>query len=157
LHGYVHRDVKPSNLFLEAPLDTVVVMDMGLAIRRGDARLTSTGCVTGTLGYMSPERLAGQRGEAEADVFSLGVVLWQLATGVSSLIDTGNWTSPAYLCDPWSWSLRRPSEHRPDLPAELDDLILGMLARQPNDRPAAREVADTLGALERRGSVALAS
>jgi serine/threonine-protein kinase len=156
--GLVHRDVKPSNLFVKDPCGTVVVMDMGLAIRRSDARLTSPGCLAGTPPYMSPERWAGRRGEAPADVFSLGVVLWQLATGVSSLVDSENETSaPAYLRDPESWTLCRAFERRPDLTPEADFLIFRMLARNPNDRPTAREVADTLALLARRANLARAS
>jgi serine/threonine protein kinase len=147
-HGLVHRDVKPSNIFVLAPAGEVVVMDFGLAIRKDDARLSSPGFPAGTQGYMSPERLAGRRGEAPADLFSLGVVLWQLATGVSTLFDTRDSTYvPAYLREPESWSLRRPFERRPDLPAAVDALILRMLAWQPNDRPTAREVADALAVL----------
>jgi serine/threonine protein kinase len=157
-HGLVHRDVKPSNVFVLAPAGTVVVMDMGLAVREGDHRLTSVGCLAGTPGYMSPERLAGRRGEAPADIFSLGVILWQLGTGVASLYS--GWeeaSAPAYLRDTEFWTLRRPFERRPDLPAEVDTLILRLLARKPTDRPSAREVADTLARLEDRLRLSRAS
>jgi serine/threonine protein kinase len=133
----VHRDVKPGNLFLEVPDDRVIVMDFGLALRRGDTQLTQTDNVPGTDGYVAPERLAGVRGEASSDLYGLGATLWQLAAGRTKLDAPG-------------WLLPPASVHRPDLPDEADDLILAMLSARPSDRPGARAVADALASLERR-------
>jgi serine/threonine-protein kinase len=146
-NGLVHRDIKPGNLFRKED-GTVVVMDLGISFRRDDPRLTGAHCAIGTPGYTSPERLLGARGEASGDVYSLGIVLWQLATGVRSLLDdrTGS-VLPAYLRDQTSWTLRRPSALRPGLPPAIDNLLLAMMAFAPRDRPTMREVADALGLL----------
>src|SRR5262249_55089402 len=81
--GIVHRDLKPSNLFLEqsAPL-RVKILDFGLARRLSDERLTGSGVIVGTLGYMAPEQARGSNQlDARADVFSLGCVLYECLTG----------------------------------------------------------------------------
>jgi serine/threonine protein kinase len=133
----IHRDVKPANLWLAAPAGTVRLLDFGLAHRARDQRLTEEGCVAGTLAYLAPERLEGERGGTAGDLFSLGVVLYEMATGQRSYQDED------------SWGLRPASELRPGLPVALDALILKLLARQPAQRPAsAREVADVLGRME---------
>ncbi|MBX9623050.1 MAG: protein kinase, partial [Gemmataceae bacterium] len=80
--GVVHRDVKPANLWLEAPNDRVLVLDFGLARAGGPADgLTSAGSVLGTAAYMAPEQADGQEVDDRADLFSLGAVLYEAATG----------------------------------------------------------------------------
>jgi serine/threonine-protein kinase len=78
--GVVHRDIKPANVMVELPTDTVKVTDFGIA-RITDSSRTRTGMVLGTPSYMSPEQMAGRRVDGRSDLYSLGVMLFQLLTG----------------------------------------------------------------------------
>jgi len=79
-NNVVHRDIKPANIMYDLESDTVKVTDFGIA-RITDSSKTKTGMVLGTPSYMSPEQLAGRKIEGRSDLFSLGVTLYQLATG----------------------------------------------------------------------------
>jgi serine/threonine protein kinase len=85
-NGVLHRDIKPANLCLE-PDGRTVLMDFGLARSKEFTRLTQTGHVIGTLGYMSPEALKGHEIDSTSDVFSLGVVLFEMVTGVQPFVE----------------------------------------------------------------------
>jgi TolB-like protein/Tfp pilus assembly protein PilF len=78
--GVVHRDVKPSNILIDSHLRARLV-DFGLARIAGEAQLTSAGALPGTIGYVSPEVVLGEEADARSDLFSLGVVLYELLTG----------------------------------------------------------------------------
>ena len=78
--GVVHRDIKPANVMVDLPTDTVKVTDFGIA-RITDSSRTRTGMVLGTPSYMSPEQMAGRRVDGRSDLYSLGVMLFQLLTG----------------------------------------------------------------------------
>ena len=80
-HGLVHRDVKPANILLENGVERVFLTDFGLARASDDASLTQTGFVSGTPHYMSPEQADGQPLDHRSDLFSLGSVLYFMATG----------------------------------------------------------------------------
>jgi tRNA A-37 threonylcarbamoyl transferase component Bud32 len=145
--GVVHRDVKPANVWLKAPGGSAVLLDFGLAraAESGDG-LTQSGSVVGTPAYMAPEQADGQAVDHRADLFSLGVVLYQLATGASPF------AGPSVLS-----ILNRIATHHPpaprevraDVPADLSDLVLRLLAKDPAGRPAsAREVVEALQAIE---------
>ena len=81
-HGFnvVHRDIKPANIMWDPETDTMKITDFGIA-RITDSSKTKTGMVLGTPSYMSPEQLAGKKVEGQSDLFSLGVMLFQLSTG----------------------------------------------------------------------------
>ncbi len=82
--GVFHRDLKPANLMLEpspGPVERVVVIDFGFAALEGGSRLTKVGHVVGSLAYLAPERLEGDPGSASADLYALGVILYELLTG----------------------------------------------------------------------------
>jgi serine/threonine protein kinase len=78
--GVVHRDIKPANVMVDPATDTVKVTDFGIA-RIADASRTRTGMVLGTPSFMSPEQMAGRRVDGRTDLYSLGVMLFQLLTG----------------------------------------------------------------------------
>ena len=79
-HGVIHRDVKPGNLILN-PDGVVKLVDFGIAKAAEDTGITQIGSVVGTAAYLSPERAQGEEATASADVYSLGVVLYQLLAG----------------------------------------------------------------------------
>jgi hypothetical protein len=143
--GLVHRDIKPANLWLEASTGRVKVLDFGLARAAAVADgLTQSGAVPGTPGYMAPEQIDGRPADARSDLFGLGCVLYRAATG-----------GPPFQARTLTGLLRAVAEHhpppprevRPELPAALSDLIVQLLAKDPEQRPpSARTVADALAA-----------
>ncbi len=149
--GIVHRDVKPSNLFLEGGrLDRVLVLDFGVAHRDDWSRATRTGTMLGTPAYMSPEQAKGERGvDARTDVYALGCVLFECLTGRPPLFAD---TLMALLAKVLLEEPPRASELRPGIPAALDDLVLRCLSKRPDDRP--RDGADLAAALAALGEVA---
>jgi hypothetical protein len=145
--GLIHRDVKPANIWLESPGGRVKLVDFGLARATDDTtHLTVVGALVGTPAYMAPEQLRDEHVDARADLFSLGCVLYQMATGqapfkasraVSTLIAIAT-TNPC-----------APEELNPDLPLPVCQLILRLLAKRPEERPAsARAVVDMIRAIE---------
>jgi serine/threonine protein kinase len=137
--GLVHRDVKPQNLLLRRD-GTLKVADFGIARALEGTALTQPGTVLGTAAYLSPEQALGERVTAATDVYALGAVLYELLTGRPPL-------EPESLAD-LADKQRRPSirpvrELAPDVPAELENLVMRCLARNPAYRPS------TAGELER--------
>ncbi len=131
-HGVVHRDLKPANVLVDWPSDTVKLADFGLA-RAADTVQTGTGLVPGTPAYMAPEQLAGAVPTAQSDLYSLGVMLFQLLCG--RLPHEGHSMG----------ELLRQVAHepapdlralRPELPVELAALVAGLLAKRADRRPA---------------------
>jgi serine/threonine-protein kinase len=135
--GIVHRDVKPENVFLhdEAGREIVKLIDFGLAklVATPAAGPTQTGVILGTPAYMSPEQCRAQPVERQSDIYAFGVIAYEILTG----------GVPHRGADPVATLLahvhdepERPSRRRPALPRELDDVILGLLAKSPRARPA---------------------
>ncbi len=132
--GVVHRDLKPRNLMLR-PDGTLVVLDLGLAavLDADTTRVTLTGSPVGSPAYMSPEQALGDQVGPRSDLYSLGVVLHELLSGIvpfdgSSALGTLH----RHLNEP-PVPLRRL---RPELPEELEELVLRLLAKDPARRPA---------------------
>jgi serine/threonine protein kinase len=152
-HGVVHRDIKPGNLLL-ATDDTehwdgvdrtdnatglLKVADFGIARVTDDSALTATGEIAGTSHYLAPERALGDPGGPASDVYSLGCVAYHLVTG-----------RPPFQGDaPAAIAFQHvhgkpvpPHDLRPAVTGAFEDVVLRMLAKDPGQRPAARELAD---------------
>jgi Protein kinase domain len=146
-HGIVHRDVKPSNVLLaDDDQISIRLLDFGLARMDGEETLTAAGDVPGTLAYIPPERLRGQESGAPADVWAVGVLLWEALAGwhpfwKGSLLDT------ARRIESGAISLGRA---RPDLPRPLIALVDRALSVEPGKRPSAARLAVALRATRHR-------
>jgi serine/threonine protein kinase/predicted ATPase len=147
----VHRDVKPANVWLEAPARRVKLLDFGLARPQvGDARLTTTGMIVGTPLYMAPEQARDEPLDGRADLFSLGCLLYHLVTGRPPF--QGN-TTLAVLTALVTQTPPPASQFNPAIPPPLTDLLARLLAKDPSGRPGSAEaVAEELRAIERAGA-----
>lgn len=128
----VHRDVKPANV-LVANGDKVKVTDFGIARAGGDSTLTAIGSVLGTAHYISPEQAAGQPATPRSDVYSLGIVLYEMLTG--SVPFTGE-SMVAIASRHAAETVPTPSDARPEVPPGLDTIVATATARDPRDRYA---------------------
>ncbi len=143
----IHRDIKPDNIWLEAGRDRAKILDFGLArSHEEDAGLTQTGVVVGTPKYMAPEQVNGETADERSDLFSLGSVLYHLATGQEPFRGK-NLTS--ILIAVSQANFPKIESVASDLHPALSGLISRLLARDPEDRPqSAEEVAQTLADIE---------
>jgi hypothetical protein len=139
--GIVHRDVKPSNVLVaEGEEISVRLLDFGLAQLAEEESLTATGDVPGTLAYVPPERLHGEPGEPAADIWAVGVLLWESLAGWHPFWN-GSLLETARRIEQGASPL---AQVRPDLPRPLCDLVDRMLALDPAARPPARMLASEL-------------
>jgi hypothetical protein len=139
--GIVHRDVKPSNVLVaESQELSVRLLDFGLAQLAEEESLTATGDVPGTLAYVPPERLHGEPGEPAADVWAVGVLLWEALAGWHPFWN-GSLLETARRIEAGATPL---AQVRPDLPRPLCALVDRMLALDPAARPSARLLAGEL-------------
>ncbi len=135
--GVVHRDIKPANLWLEKPRKRVKILDFGLARPiDDDVNFTQSGAIVGTPAFMSPEQAKGGRIDARSDLFSLGGVLYYLSTGVRPF-DADN--TIALLTALAIYDPRPVQELNPNLPGGLACLIMQLLHKDPDRRPASAE------------------
>lgn len=141
----VHRDVKPANILIEAETDRVKLTDFGLVRAGDDVKLTKTGMVTGTPLYMSPEQAMGSEADERADLFSLGAVMYEMATGASPFEAP---TAVGVMKRIMDVDLEPPHERNPEVTRPLSDLIMALLAKQPEKRPeSASQVAAALASI----------
>ena len=126
----VHRDIKPANIMYERESDTVKVTDFGIA-RITDSSKTKTGLVLGTPSFMSPEQLAGKKVDGRSDLYSLGVMLFQLLTGVLPFRGESMAELMYKIANEEAQDIRTI---RPDLPAELARIVSLMLQKRPELR-----------------------
>jgi len=128
--GLVHRDIKPDNIWLESPGARAKLIDFGL-VKSPESRLTRARDVMGTPTYMSPEQTRGEPLTEVSDIFSLGVVAYQMATGelpfqgsgIYCIMDAVNRDTPL-----------APGELNPEVPRPLSNLVMQMLAKDPAGR-----------------------
>lgn len=141
-HGIVHRDVKPSNVLLaEGPRVSAHLLDFGLALINEEETLTAVGDVPGTLAYISPERLRGKTATPAADVWSVGVLLWEALAGRHPFWKVSLLQTARSIESGGAPSLARA---RPDLPRRLTQLVDRALSVEPSKRPTAAKLATGL-------------
>jgi hypothetical protein len=145
--GIVHRDVKPQNVMLDVD-GHVKVMDFGIARLMDADTLTQDGDVIGTVAYMSPEQAAGHRVGPPSDVYSAGMVLYELLAGQNPLRGA---TPAETLSNVAAGRLPSLGALRPDLTQDLVGLIDDACAPRPAERPAAQELSEALGELLKSG------
>jgi serine/threonine protein kinase len=152
--GLVHRDVKPANIWLEGPARRVKLLDFGLARpQTGDSQLTNPGMVVGTPMYMAPEQAMGESIDGRADLFSLGCVLYRMATGRPPFEGK---SSLAVLSAIVGHNPPSAVDLNPAVPPAFADLLVRLLAKKPGGRPTSAEaVARELQAVERTALVTL--
>ncbi|MBI4759430.1 MAG: serine/threonine protein kinase [Chloroflexi bacterium] len=136
--GVVHRDIKPSNIVLDDH-GHLTLTDFGIAKALGAEKITQTGMTLGTAEYLSPEAAEGVAVDSRSDVYSLGVVLFEMLTGrVPFQADTPYRVVLAHMTEPPP----SPRTLVPDLPMEVEEVVLKALAKKPQDRfPSAGEMA----------------
>ncbi|MEM7608438.1 MAG: serine/threonine-protein kinase [Myxococcota bacterium] len=153
--GIVHRDLKPENVMIEPRDDgseLALVLDFGIAQITGEAEIggtmnassnrkaiTRVGSVVGTPGYMSPEQALGEKVDYRADLYALGVLIWEMVTG-RSLFDSDDITEIVTL-QIGKAKTPRLIEHDNAVPDELQELVDHLLQRQPASRPESAAVA----------------
>lgn len=139
--GVIHRDVKPANI-LVGPSGDVKIADFGISRAADNTSMTRTGTLTGTAHYLSPEQVSGKPATAASDIYSLGIVAYACLTGHVPFTD-GNELAVAL-----AHLHQEPPPLLPEVPVGLNNLVMGMLAKEPSDRPpSAGVVAATAGRL----------
>lgn len=145
-HGIIHRDIKPHNILITNE-GRVKVTDFGIAQAMSSVNLTQTGVVLGSVHYFSPEQARGVNVQAASDLYSLGVVMYEMIVG----------KQPFRGDTPISIALKQiqetpipPRQYRPDLHRGLEQLVLQLLAKEPAQRPkSADDVVSILQGIDR--------
>ncbi len=140
-HGLVHRDIKPQNILVDET-GQVKVVDFGIAKGLSDANLTEAGTGMGTVHYVSPEQARGERATPASDIYSTGVVLYEMLTKELPFdADTPVGVAMQHVSAPPP----SPMEFNPSIPPEVDAIVMRALAKNPEDRfPTAMALAVAL-------------
>ncbi|HLO13243.1 MAG TPA: serine/threonine-protein kinase [Anaerolineales bacterium] len=152
-HGVVHRDLKPANALIDSS-GNVFLTDFGIAklLESASPRLTQTDAIMGTPAYISPEQAQARPVDQRSDIYSLGIILYEMVTGgVPFTADTPLAVLFKHISDP----LPLPSLVKPDIPPSVEKVILKALSKNPQDRfaTAAEFLAAWKRALEEKGTV----
>jgi serine/threonine-protein kinase len=143
--GLVHRDIKPHNILIDAE-GRLKVTDFGIA-RSGPSQMTEAGSIIGTAQYLSPEQARGAPVDQRSDLYSVGVVLYELLTGTVPFTGT---TPLEIAMKHLSQIPQPPSRRRPDIPPDLDRAVVRALAKNPDERyQSAQEMDADLTRIER--------
>ena len=143
--GVIHRDVKPANVMVESGEEiSIRLLDFGMAQIDEADTLTAAGDVPGTLAYIAPERFGGAEATGAADVWSLGVILWEALAGRHPF-----WAvSPLETARRVEQGAQPLADLRPDLPRKLCRAVDRMLSNDPRKRPTARQALHLLRSVE---------
>ena len=148
-HGVIHRDIKPANLMI-TPDGQVKILDFGVARLASEARVTHEGAVVGTTAYMSPEQILGELVDHRTDIWSLGVVLYEMLAGQLPF-DRQDDRVFAYAI--LHMEPHPIAKSRPEVPSELERILLKILQKAPEDRyQNVNEIPVDLRALRRSSS-----
>ncbi len=142
-HGVIHRDLKPENIMV-GPGDAIKLIDFGLAGQEGARRLTFARLtqVMGTPNYISPEQVKGKRGDQRSDIYSVGVMLYEMLTGKCPFDGPNPF---AIMNERLLENPVPPRELNPEISPELQEIIYRAMEREPQNRyPTAREFAQDL-------------
>jgi len=150
--GLIHRDIKPENIILEGPSHQVKLIDFGLVLDLDTdcsaESVTMDDTVMGTPAYMAPERIDNRPVDERADLFGLGVVLYELLADRLPFAGTSMMAMLASIVHGMPPSLRSVA---PEVPADVSALVMQLIAHDPADRPASAEaVFQVITALEKR-------
>ena len=142
--GIVHRDIKPSNIMVTAH-ERIKLLDFGLAFQGLGSDITRTGLILGSLHYMSPEQVMGERVDARSDIYSVGVTLYQLLTGRAPIDGSSEFAiASGHLKE----TPPDPATINPNIPAKLCAIVMKSMAKSPDDRfQTADEFLEELGSL----------
>lgn len=128
--GVVHRDIKPSNIMVTGR-DRIKLLDFGLAFQGLGSDITRTGLILGSLHYMSPEQVMGERVDARSDIYSVGVTLYQLLTGRAPIDGSSEFAiASGHLKE----TPPDPATINPNIPARLSAIVMRSMAKSPDDR-----------------------
>jgi len=131
-HGVIHRDLKPANVLIDSQ-GNLFLTDFGIAkiLESASTRLTETDAIMGTPAYISPEQAQAQTVDQRSDIYSLGIILYEMVTGrVPFIADTPLAVILKHVNDP----MPLPSSIKADIPEAMERVLLKALAKNPNDR-----------------------
>ena len=142
--GIVHRDLKPENILLveqDGEKNFVKLLDFGLAKSASLTRLTETGEILGTINYLPPERISRQEFSPAGDIYSLGVVFYEMVTREKPFLGE---TPLDVIKEILDKEPVEPIKFRSDIPTALNDLILKMMNKEPAARPSEKVLSETI-------------